>query len=141
MARPKPRTLPLLPAPEKKVYLRTIEMKICVFRTNAENNKSTEKKQHFTSILCFVLLHFALFFNLFSMPGKKRKETFYCSAETVSILIFVIVPSRMCTSIIVFGSLLVRAHAKVSVSRALLRSLCQVNYVKILDNYPTHYRN
>lgn len=43
----------------KKVYLRTIEMKICVFRTNAENNKSAEKnishQFYFVFVSVFVL--------------------------------------------------------------------------------------
>lgn len=74
----------------EKVYLRTIEMKICVFRTNAENNKSTGK--HFTSILfCFVFAFFA--FNLVGgllvfHARKKRRKTKHLLFHVGSVLEF-----------------------------------------------------
>lgn len=117
-----PELKPKFARPEK-VYLRTIEMKICVFRTNAENNKSTGK--HFTSILfCFVFAFFRFQFGrrlgVHARKKKSKDKTF-------------IVPRRICfwiswllncTSQWV-GSVVARTP-----KQSQNFACCQLNYVK-----------
>jgi hypothetical protein len=65
----------------KKVYLRTIEMKICVFRTNTEHNKSTGKT--FSHQFCFIFNFFLFLFLLVVFiiswnAGEQDKTLIVC---------------------------------------------------------------
>lgn len=68
---------------KKKVYLRTIEMKICVFRTKSLLNTITlRQKNIFTSILFCLHLFFNFFQSLAVFHARKKnwkQNSVYCS--------------------------------------------------------------